>query len=118
LNRQTREFLAQARKDGGREWAQNGLKYFRRAKKKRAKDSELAEATIRNFYKPVRLFYSVHDIELSWKKIMNTIPTGRKFANDRAPTHEEISDQCRTQDEVTRRNDLDGTGYWTCGVLQ
>jgi hypothetical protein len=91
LDRQSREFLAQARKDGGTEWAQNGLKYFIRAKKKRAENGELAEATIRNFYKPVRLFCSVHDIELSWKKITNTIPTGRKFANDRAPTHEEIS---------------------------
>lgn len=95
LDKQSREFLAQARKDGGREWTQNGLKYFIRDKKKRAEDGELAESTIRKFfynyfYKPVRLFCTIHDIELSWKKITNTIPTGRKFANDRAPTCEEI----------------------------
>jgi integrase len=88
LDRQSREFLVQAKKN--REWAQNGLKYFIRAKKKNAEEGKLSESTIRNFYKPVRLFCSVHDIELSWKKITNTIPTGRKFANDRAPTHEEV----------------------------
>jgi hypothetical protein len=88
LDKQSREFLAQARKD--RVWAQEGLKYFIRAEKKRAEEGEIAESTIRNFYKPVRLFCNIHDIELSWKKITSTIPTGRKFANDRAPTVEEI----------------------------
>jgi hypothetical protein len=88
LDRQSREFLAQVRKN--REWAQNGLKYFIRDKKKMAENGELAESTIRNFYKPVRLFCSIHDIELSWKKITNIIPIGKKFANDRAPTREEI----------------------------
>ncbi len=88
LDKQSREFLIRTKKD--KEWAQNGLKYFIRNKKQRAEKGELAESTIRNFYKPVKLFCSIHDVELSWKKITNTIPEGRKFANDRAPTHEEI----------------------------
>jgi hypothetical protein len=87
LDKQSREFLARAK---DREWTQNGLKHFIRDKKQRAEDGELAESTIRNFYKPVRLFCSVHDIELSWKKITNIMPVGRRFANDRAPTHEEV----------------------------
>jgi hypothetical protein len=90
LDEQSREFLAKLKKDGGKEWAQNGLKYFIRDKKRRADKGELAESTIRNFYKPVKLFCTTHDVELSWKKITNTIPEGHKFANDRAPTHEEI----------------------------
>src|SRR5215469_3276581 len=73
-------------------WAQDGLKYYIRAAKKRAEAGEIAESTIRNLYKPIRLFCSVHDIELSWKKITDIIPTGRRVANDRAPTVEEI--QC------------------------
>jgi integrase len=48
------------------------------------------KATIRNFYKRVKLFCSVYDIELSWKKITNIMPVGRRFANDRTPTHEEL----------------------------
>ncbi len=51
----------------------------------------MAESIIRNFYKPIKLFCRVHDIELSRKKITNVIPIGRKFANDRAPTDEEIA---------------------------
>jgi hypothetical protein len=90
IDKQSREFLLKVKKDEGREWAQNGLKYFIRDKKQRVENGELAESTICNFYKPVKLFCSTHDIELSWKKITNIIPTGRRFANDRAPTHEEI----------------------------
>jgi hypothetical protein len=90
LDSQSREFLTRAKKDGGKEWARNGLKYFIRDKKQRAEKGQLAEASIRNFYKPVKLFCDTHDIELSWKKITNIIPTGRRFANDRAPTHEEV----------------------------
>jgi hypothetical protein len=89
LDKQSREFLARSRND--RTWIQDGLKYFIRAMKKRAEDGEISESSIRNFYKPIKLFCSIHDIELSWKKITNTIPIGRRFANDRAPTHEEIS---------------------------
>lgn len=88
LDKQSREFLTRARRD--RTWTQDGLKYFIRDMKKRAEEGEISESSIRNFYKPIRLFCSVHDIELSWKKITNTIPTGRRFANDRAPTVEEI----------------------------
>jgi len=65
-------------------------KYYICAAKKRAEAGEIAESTIRNLYKPIRLFCSVHDIELSWKKITDIIPTGRKVANDRIPTVEEI----------------------------
>jgi hypothetical protein len=88
IDKQSREFLTRARKD--REWAQNGLKYFIREKKQRAENGELAESTIRNFYKPVKLFCKIHEILLSWEKITMTLPSGRRFANDRAPTHEEI----------------------------
>jgi hypothetical protein len=88
LDKQSREFLTRVRKD--KEWAQNGLKYFIRDKKKRAENGELSNSTIRNFYKPVKLFCRVHDIALSWDKIIMTLPETRGFANDRAPTHEEI----------------------------
>jgi len=88
LDEQSREFLTRTKKD--REWAQNGLKYFIRDKKRRAENGELSESTIRNFYKPVKLFCKVHEILLSWDKITMMLPEGRRFANDRAPTHEEI----------------------------
>ena len=90
LDKQSREFLTRAKNDEGKEWAQNGLKYFIRDKKQRAENGELAESTIRNFLKPVKLFCSIHDVELSWKKITMMLPAGQMVANDRAPTREEI----------------------------
>jgi hypothetical protein len=90
LDKQSREFLVRARGDVGRQWLQDGLKYFIRAEKQRAEKGELAESTIRNYYKPVRLFCSVHDIELTWKKITDIMPIGKRVANDRAPTIEEV----------------------------
>src|ERR1700739_773735 len=62
IDKQSREFLLKVKKDEGREWAQNGLKYFIRDKKQRVENGELAESTICNFYKPVKLFCSTHDI--------------------------------------------------------
>ncbi|MGB8937602.1 MAG: hypothetical protein WCC17_21135, partial [Candidatus Nitrosopolaris sp.] len=88
LDKQSREFLTRAKTD--KEWAQNGLKYFIRDKKRKAEEGQIAESTVRNFCKPVKLFCEVHEIELSWKKIKNIIPKGRRYANDRAPTREEI----------------------------
>ncbi len=88
IDKQSREFLVRVKEN--KDWAQNGLKCFIREKKKRAENGELSASTVRNFYKPVRFFCDVHDIELSWKKITDMMPIGRKFANDRAPTHEEV----------------------------
>ena len=42
LDKQSREFLVQAKGNGGKEWAQNGLKYFIRDKKQRVENGELA----------------------------------------------------------------------------
>jgi hypothetical protein len=90
LDKQSREFLTRAKTD--KEWAQNGLKYLIRDKKRKAEEGQIAESTVRNFCKPVKLFCEVHEIELSWKKIKNIIPKGRRYANDRAPTKEEIQE--------------------------
>jgi len=88
LDKQSREFLVRARKD--KEWAQKGLRDFIRSKKEKVEGGELAGASVRSFYKPVKLFCIVHDIELAWKKIAMIMPESRRFANDRAPTREEI----------------------------
>ena len=42
------------------------------------------------YFKATKLFCDMNNIILNWKKISKGIPTGRKAANDRAPTLEEI----------------------------
>ena len=45
---------------------------------------------MKNRYQAVKLFCDMADIPVSWKKISRGIPKVRKFADDRAPTIEEI----------------------------
>lgn len=52
---------------------------------------KLAACTIVNRLKPVKLLLDINDVEkVKWKKIKRFLPTPRRFANDRAPTIEEI----------------------------
>lgn len=43
-----------------------------------------------NFVKALKLFCEMSDVPVSWKKITRGLPKIRSFANDRAPTIEEI----------------------------
>jgi hypothetical protein len=56
----------------------------------RANRHEIAESTISNYYKATKLFCEMNDLTLGWKKIARGLPHGRKSANDRAPTVEEL----------------------------
>ena len=51
---------------------------------------EITAGTMKNRYQAVKLFCEMVDIPMHWKKISKGIPKVRKFADDRAPTIEEI----------------------------
>jgi hypothetical protein len=57
---------------------------------RRAQKNEISRSTVRNFYKPIKLFCEMNNIILSWKVISKGIPAGPENANDRIPTMEEI----------------------------
>jgi hypothetical protein len=60
--------------------------------KERAKDGKISYSTIPNYYKAIKLFVEMNTDYpiINWKKIAKGLPTGRKAANDRAPTLEEL----------------------------
>jgi len=58
--------------------------------KDRAAKGEIAESTLANFWKPIKLFCIQNDIVLNWKKILRRVPTGTNYANDRTITREEL----------------------------
>lgn len=58
--------------------------------KARADRKEISESTLPNYYKPIKLFCEENNIMLNWRKISRRIPKGRKYADDRAPSKEEI----------------------------
>jgi len=58
--------------------------------RKRVEDKEIAEGTLRNYLKPIKLFFDMNEINVSWKKISKGLPSPKQAADDRCPTREEI----------------------------
>ena len=71
-------------------WTQHQLMQDIEYQKERAKKGEIAESTINNYYKSIKLFCEMNDILLNWKKIAKGKPKHRDYSNDRAPTKVEI----------------------------
>jgi hypothetical protein len=57
---------------------------------KRCDKKEITGSTIRNYLKAIKLFTDMNDVSIPWKKITRGLPKGRKWADDRAPTLDEI----------------------------
>jgi integrase len=51
---------------------------------------EITGATVRNYVKSIKLFCEMADVPVQWKKITRGLPRGRKYADDRIPTLNEI----------------------------
>ena len=81
-------FCNQAKSDLN--WTQYQIMQYIEHQKERIEKGEIAESTINNYYKSVKLFCEMNDILLNWKKIAKGKPQHRDYANDRAPTNEEI----------------------------
>ena len=63
---------------------------FLQIQKQRVDRKEITGTTMRNYVKTIKLFCEMNDILISWKKITRGLPKGRRYADDRAPTIEEI----------------------------
>jgi hypothetical protein len=83
-----RAFVQNATKDNG--WAFRNIITFLQVQKDRIDRKEITGSTIRNYVKAIKLFTEMNDIFISWKRITRGLPKGRKAADDRAPTIEEI----------------------------
>jgi integrase len=63
---------------------------FLQSLKQRVENNEISGATVRDYVKLIRLFCEMNEITVPWKKIMRGLPRSRNYANDRAPTIDEI----------------------------
>ena len=71
-------------------WVLNHILRFLHAHKERVERKEITGATLCNYVKSIKLFCEMNDILIPWKKITRGLPEGRKYADDRAPSLEEI----------------------------
>ena len=71
-------------------WVLSNILQFLHAQKARVERKEITGATLRNYVKTIKLFCEMNDILIPWKKITRGLPKGRKYADDRAPSLEEI----------------------------
>jgi|GEM_PF-1512423 integrase len=81
-------FLIKAKEDNN--WLTTSIVKYLHGHRLRVESKEITGSTLRNYIKPIKLFCEQMDIEIPWRKITRGMPRGRRYANDRAPTLEEI----------------------------
>jgi integrase len=96
LENKARAFAEKGRDDNI--WAFNSILSFIQLLKERVDRKEITAGTIRNYVKSIKLFCQMADISIPWEKITRGIPRGRRYADDRAPTLEEIKKMCEYPD--------------------
>jgi hypothetical protein len=88
LEDRARAFAKRGKNDSN--WAFNNIVKFVQFQNSRVNKKEITGATVRNYVKSIKLFCEMADIPISWKKITRGLPKGKKYADDRIPTIEEI----------------------------
>jgi Phage integrase family len=89
-------FAANGLKDPN--WAFSCIVKFFQFQRERVEKEEITGATLRNFVKAIKLFCEMSDVPVTWKKISRGLPKIRRYADDRAPTIEEIQKICEYPD--------------------
>lgn len=71
-------------------WVFSCIVRYLQSLKERFDRKEITAGTIKNRYQAIKLFCEMSDISVPWKKISRALPKVRKYADDRAPTFDEI----------------------------
>ncbi len=74
----------------GYEWLQYTLIDYISLQKSRVAEKEITAGTLRNYYKPIKLFCDMNDILVNWKIVTRGMPSPKRAAQDRSPTIDEI----------------------------
>ncbi len=71
---------------------------FTISKRSSRKGRDYRSELLSNFVKTIKLFCEMSEIPIHWKKITRGLPKSRKYADDRAPTIDEIQQLCEYPD--------------------
>jgi integrase len=85
-----KEFTNKSKAQANSKYAINSVIRFLQMNKDRVQKKEITGATARNYVKTIKLLCEMNDILLPWKRITKGLPKARRYAEDRAPTIDEI----------------------------
>src|SRR5215475_8960264 len=88
LEDRARIFAKRGKEDSN--WTFNSILKFVQFQNDRVIKKEITGATVRNYVKSIKLFCEMADMPVPWKKITRGLPRGKKYADDRIPTIQEI----------------------------
>ncbi len=71
-------------------WAFSNILRYVQSEKNRVEKKQITGGTLRNTIKTIKMFCETSDVSVPWKNISRGLPKGRRYADDRAPTIEEI----------------------------
>ena len=71
-------------------WVFTNILKFVLFHKERIHKKEISGATLINYLKAIKLFCEMSDLSINWKKITRGLSRGKRYANDRIPTLEEV----------------------------
>lgn len=87
-------------------WTFSKIIGFLQFQKERVEREEITAATLYNFVKAIKLFCEMSEIPISWRRITRGLPKVRRFADDRAPTLEEIQKIVEYPDRTKPNNNF------------
>jgi len=88
VQEKARAFVDRGKEDSN--WTFTSILKFVNYQLERVDRKEITGATVCNYTKSIKLFCEMTDIPVPWKKINRGLPKGKKYADDRIPTLEEI----------------------------
>jgi integrase len=72
------------------DWFRDTLIDYIAYQKSRVSGKEITAGTLRNYYKPIKLFCDMNDILVNWKIVNRGMPSPKRSGQDRTPTIAEI----------------------------
>lgn len=90
------------RATGQQAWAVASIIKYLQLNETRVERKEITAAILRNSVKVIKLFCEMDDILLPWKRITRGLPKARIYADDRAPTLEEVQKIVEYPDRRTK----------------
>lgn len=99
LTVQAIEFMKHAK---NLDWVYTAFISFITAQNKRIEKREVTAGTVRNYYKPAKLFCEMNDVTVNWKKITRGMIREKQYGEDRAPTMDEIRELIKYPDRRIR----------------